>query len=384
MNHPLAIFAPQIGARSETFILRHTQDLLPGGTVVVTDTVNEPSSDLWSVDCPVLVLNRIRAGGLKQQVVRAIARRLGMRPADRLVMVKRFLKKHQVQVLMGEYLDWSLPLFDLANELGIRFFAHGHGYDISKQLQHPKWCAEYLRYNQAAGVIIVSKASRLKLLELGLKPEKVHVVPCGVDVPAEPLSREAQRTVRFVAVGRMVAKKAPILTLDAFRRAARVCPNIRLDYVGTGELFAAAQQFVLAFNLFDKITLHRGQSSEVVQRLMKKSDIFLQHSMTDPDTGDEEGLPVAILEAMANSLPVVSTRHAGIPEAVLDGCTGYLVDEGDSVAMAERLISLSHDPDLRRQMGEAGWRRAKEQFSWEKERAELLRIFGFDQQVFPS
>lgn len=383
MNHRLAVFAPKIGVLSETFIQRHIQDLLPGGTVAVTGTVDGPSSGHWDVDCPVFVLDRAGNNGLKQQMVQAITRKLHLRPADRLVNVKRFLQDHHVQVLMGEYLDSSLPWINLADELGIRFFAHGHGYDVSMRLRQPKWRAEYLRYNQATGVIVVSKASRLRLLELGLMPEKVHVVPCGIDVPAEPLTKEAQKTIRFVAVGRMVAKKAPILTLDAFRRAARVCPNIRLDYVGTGNLLAAAHQFILAFNLYDRITLHRGQPSEVVYKLMRDADVFLQHSMTDPETGDEEGLPVSILEAMANSLPIVSTLHAGIPEAVLDGCTGYLVKEGDSVGMAERLISLTRDPDLRRCMGEAGWHRAKEHFSWEKERSELLRILGLAYENAP-
>ena len=66
---------------------------------------------------------------------------------------------------------------------------------------------------------------------------------------------------------------------------------------------------------------------------MKKAHIFLQHSVTCPITGDEEGVPVAILEAMASGLPVVSTFHAGIPEAVVDGKTGFLVSED---AMGER------------------------------------------------
>jgi glycosyltransferase involved in cell wall biosynthesis len=111
-----------------------------------------------------------------------------------------------------------------------------------------------------------------------------------------------------------------------------------------------------------------------VQRLLSEADIFLQHSMTDPQTGDEEGLPVAILEAMAHGLPVVSTRHAGIPEAILDGVTGYLVNEGESALMAECLVTLARDVDLRQRMGEQGWLRAKELFSWKAERAGLLKI----------
>ncbi len=377
MSYPLAVFAPDVGAVSETFIRRHMQDLLPGGVVVVTRSADGPSAGFWKVNCPTLVLDQISPERLRRQMVWAAARKLGWPPEDPVVkQVRQFLQKHQVRVVMGEYLDWSLRWLGLAQQLGIRFFGHAHGYDVSMTLRQPRWKAEYLRLNGADGVITMSRTSRGRLLELGLEPAKVNVIPYGVDVPAEPLTKGEKETIDCLAVGRMVPKKAPILTLDTFRRGAEVCPKLRLDYVGAGELFPAAQQFIRAFDLHDRVTLHGGQPRDVVQQLMRGADVFLQHSVTDPETGDEEGLPVGILEAMANSLPVVSTHHAGIPEAVLEGITGYLVHEGDSVGMAERLVTLARDPGLRQRMGAAGWRRVKEHFSWEKERTELLKVLG--------
>lgn len=376
MGYVLAIFGPSIGAPSETFIGRHMRDLLPGRTVAVTETVNGPHGGTWSADCPVLALNQPRDGWLGQHLIRAVARRLGCPPAGRVRRVKEFLQDHEVQVVMGEYLDWSLPWLGIARELQLRFFVHAHGYDVSEKLRDPKIRADYVQYNQASGVITMSHASREKLLGLGLDPAKLHVVPYGVDVPREPIQRTERGVIRCLAVGRMVPKKAPVLTLEAFRRASETCPKLRLDYVGSGALFPAAHLFIRTFNLEDRVTLHGDQPNQIVQLLMKETDIFLQHSMTDPMTGDEEGLPVAILEAMANGLPVVSTRHAGIPEAVRDGVSGYLGEEGDSVGMAEKLSSLAQDPNLRRRMGEAGWLRAKEHFSWERERGSLLGILG--------
>jgi glycosyltransferase involved in cell wall biosynthesis len=387
MKRPLAIIAPKIGLRSETFIRRHMQDLLPGNTVIVA-AVNSSDTDDWNVDCPILVRNWLHKGGYRErmvqsatQMVQSVTQNFGWRPADRPWVVikeaaKEFLQKYQVQVIMGEYLDLCFPWLQVAQELGIQFFGHAHGYDISYSLQDAKWQKKYLHYNETGGIITMSQASRERLLALGLQSNKVHVVPYGIEVPGNPLKRTEQEIVHCLAVGRMVAKKAPLKTLEAFRQASEACPNLRLDYVGAGELLPSAQEFVRKFNLGDKVTLHGGQSNAVVQQLMKKADIFLQHSMTDPESGNEEGLPVAILEAMAQSLPVVSTRHAAIPEAVLDGSTGYLVDEGDSTGMGERLVMLAHNPDLRLGLGEAGWCRAKEHFSWEKEQRELLKILG--------
>jgi len=374
MSYPLAVLAPAIGGHAETFIRRHMEELLPGGTVVVADTAEGLYGGHWSVNCPSLILDQIRNDGLGGRFVRAVARRLGGEAEERTSIVKSFLKRHGVRVALGQYLDWSESWLRVAQALGIRFFGYGRGYDVSMCLREPKWRAAYRAYNHADGVITVSGISKTRLVDIGLDAAKIHVIPSGVHVPPYPLARPEGNPVRCVVVGRMVAKKAPIMALDAFRRAAEVCSELRLDYVGAGELSPAAQQFVRAFNLGDRVTLHGRQRSDVVQRLMREADIFLLHSMTDPETGDEEGLPTSIQEAMAYALPVVSTLHAGIPEAVLNDSTGYLVPEGDTVGMAERLIILARDPGLRRRMGEAGWSRAKEHFSWEKLRVKLLKI----------
>jgi len=86
---------------------------------------------------------------------------------------------------------------------------------------------------------------------------------------------------------------------------------------------------------------------------------------------------VAILEAMAHALPVVATRHAGIPESVQETKTGLLVDESDIVSMAEHIVTLARDEALRRSMKLAGWQIARENFTWEREREELLKVLGF-------
>lgn len=379
MSRALAVFAPVIGGQSETFIRRHMRDLLPGGTVVVADSADGPLGGHWSVDCPSLLLEQAPARGTLRRVAERIGRAAGRRRTGKAERVEEFLRDHGVRVVIGEYLSWSLGWLRIVQSAGARFFGHAHGCDVSIDLRDPACRKEYLRYNQADGVITMSEFSKARLVAIGLDPEKIHVIPYGVDVPPRNAKHPSSgRAVRCLAVGRMVGKKAPILTLDAFRRAALECPTLRLDYVGDGELLPAARQFVRAFRLEDLVTLHGGQSSETVHRLMNEADIFVQHSVTDPDSGDEEGLPVAILEAMAHGLSVVATRHSGIPECVGDGESGFLVDEGDSTAMGARLTELARDPDLRFRMGEVGWRRARERFSWERERSDLLRVVGLD------
>ena len=379
MSYPLGVVTPEVGVLSQTFIRRHVQDLLPGRTAVLTRLVHRPGYAAWSVEGPVLQLHGLRPG-LVRRGVEAGVRRVGWQLRDhRTHEAKRFLRRNGVQVVLGEHLDMPFEWLGVAAELGIRFFGHAHGYDVSTRLRDPEWRARYLRYNEAAGVITVSRASRQRLIALGIEAAKIHVVPCGVHVPADAPRRPRRGTVRCLAVGRMVGKKAPICLVDSFRRAQEARPDLHLDVIGTGSLLPAVQQYIRAFHLESAVTLHGAQPHDVVLRMMRDADVLLQHSMTSPTNGDEEGLPVAILEGMAHGLPVVSTRHAGIPEAVDEGATGYLVEEGDTAAMGERIAQLADDPDRRGSMGTAGWRRALELYSWETERSRLREILGLEQ-----
>lgn len=376
-EYPLAILASRLGARSETFIRRHAQDLLPGKTVLVAHEATPGSESAWEATGPSLIIEGIQPGRL-WRLRQAVRGRHMARKMDqlRLARVERFLQQHSVKVVMGEYLNRSLPYLKHLKSRGFRVWGHAHGYDVSQVLRSPAKCAAYQWYRHADGVITMSEASRRRLVDIGLPAEKVWSVPYGVDVPEAPVSKPRRDVVKCLAVGRMVAKKAPILMLEGFRRATEALPNIHLDLVGEGTLFPAVKDFVHAFDLADRVTVHGGQPPSRVLELMKEADLFIQHSVVDAATGDEEGLPVAILEAMALGLPVVSTRHAGIPEEVTDE-TGILVGERDVVGFAEAIKRLSTDRERRQAMSMAGWRRVKEHFSWELEKRRLSELlFG--------
>ena len=381
MKCPLAIFAPHIGNRTETFVRRHMCDILPGRTAVIVKSVRQdPDAAKWDVPPPVMAIADHSRENLKRQIVRAIGWQLGWEPPDPgMRAVKRFLKEHEVNVIMGEYLDETLPYIDLANELGIKMFAHAHGYDVSAYLRSEKWRKEYLKLNEADGVITMSEYSKQRLVEIGIYSEKIHIIPYGVDVPEErPMREDTCKRTRCLAVGRMTPKKAPIYLLESFRRASMIVPELRLDVVGggLGTMTSAAAEFVHAMHLSGSVTLHGPKPGGTVMRLMQDADVFLQHSVTATETGDQEGLPVAILEAMAHALPVISTRHAGIPEAVVHGTTGLLVAEGDVDGMAAHIVELSRDCAKRRRMGLAARERVAEKFSSSLEKRRLLHVLG--------
>ena len=374
MGFPLAVFAPQVGTVSETFISRHVNDLFPDGTITIACQIGDPRFSSWCVDGPVLVLDHVQRVRFTQETGWEFTSR-------HLASIRRLLRKHHVQVVLGEYLDVCLPLLEIALELKIPFWGHAHGYDISMRLRDPSLKDAYRRYNKAAGIIVGCEWSRRRLEMLGLDPDKIHVVPCGVDIPDRPVVRSRTEHIRCLAVGRFVTKKAPLILLNAFRQTMLTCADLRLDFVGSGELLSAATEYVRRYDLGKYVKLHGSQSHDAVKQLMSLADIFLQHSRTDPVTGDQEMMPVGILEAMAYNLPVVATRHAGIPEAVREGFTGFLVDEGDSRGMSNCIIELALDGELRKRMGCKARKRVNDRFSWGLERTSLLNLLNLHEET---
>ena len=373
-TYPFAILSPALGTRSETFIYRHMAELLPEQTMAVVRKKETHLQDL-DIQFPYFVLGKTKLDF--HWFYRGCLYFLKLNQLSPVQLkVEKYLRQHHVKIVLSQYLDHSLRWLEVAQRMGIRFFAHAHGCDISQVLTDPAMPKRYLLLEAADGIITMSQHSRERLMGFGLSGSNIHVIPYGIDVPDAPQSRPNNATIRCLAVGRMVGKKAPFFTLEAFRRALKVNPRLRLDYVGDGDLFDEVKQFVHMHALRDRVVLHGSQPNHVVQGLMQNAHIFMQHSRTDPATGDEEGMPVAILEAMANSLPVVSTRHAGIPEAVLENVSGYFVGEGEIDCMASYIKKLSDNSTLRRQLGHAGWARAKEHFSWEKEKYALLKLLG--------
>jgi glycosyltransferase involved in cell wall biosynthesis len=277
---------------------------------------------------------------------------------------------------MTEYLDTWLPLVPWLQRRGVRVFAHSHGRDVSVRLQDPWWRERYAAYADAEGVIAVSTHVQDRLIGLGIDRGRVHVIPCGVDVGPTPPTHPTRDHLQVVAIGRLVPKKDPLAAVAAFVRAAATDDRLRLSVIGDGPLADDVARAVAESGVADRITLLGRQPHETVKQALRDADLFVQHSVVSPVDGDEEGLPVAVLEAMAAGVPVVSTRHAGIPEAVEDGITGLLVEEGDVAGMAEAIRGLAADDARRSDMGRRGHLRVLERFSWERERDDLRRLLG--------
>jgi glycosyltransferase involved in cell wall biosynthesis len=326
-----------------------------------------PLDGHWPVTCPAIFLDREA-----QRLDARLARRAGVRPEWlRDEVVAKFLRRHGVQLVLGEYLDQFVDLVPLLDRLGMPYIVQGHGIDVSAALRQPCMAQRYRSYRSAKYVLTRCELHRRRLIDLGLSADKVVVNPGGVDIPSPAPEWTPGAEKRFLAIGRMTAKKGPIYLLEAFRQAAATDPGISLDYIGGGALEAAVRQYLDAAGLHARVRLHGPAPEAVKAALLASCGVYLQHSLTDPDTGDEEGLPAALQEAMAHSRAVIATRHSGIAEAVEDGRTGRLCEERDVQGMAQAITGLAGDGDTARRLGAAGRQKAERLYSWPAERDRL-------------
>ena len=222
----------------------------------------------------------------------------------------------------------------------------------------------------AAAIVTVSNHMRERLIALGAPAARVHVNYYGVDTRCFAGADPASAEPRFVAVGRFVEKKAPQLTLVAFQRAMREVPDARLTMIGDGPLLAPCRELAWGLGIGHAVKFRGARPPHEVAAAMRSARAFLQHSIR-ASTGDSEGTPVAVLEAGATGLPVVATRHEGIPEVVREGQTGLLVDERDVDGMAAHIITLARSPDLAAQLGKTARAHVIARFSLEASLARL-------------
>ena len=274
------------------------------------------------------------------------------------------LRKNKIQVVLAQYGTTAHQIVNICKKINIPLVTHFHGYDASIEVviencNYYKAVFEYSSY-----VIAVSFSMKKRLIELGCPQKKVIYNTYGPDGLFSNIVPQFSEST-FIAVGRFVNKKAPYYTILAFKKVHEQFPNARLVMGGTGELLEVCSNIVRTLKL-EEVVLLPG----IIDRIqfvdyLSKGLAFVQHSITALN-GDQEGTPVAVLEASAAGLPVISTRHAGILDVIVEGETGFLVEEHDVDGMAEKMLSLLKNKELAKALGKNGKERIKTDFTLQR------------------
>lgn len=264
----------------------------------------------------------------------------------------RSLKKNKISVVLAEYGNTGAAVVEICRKLKLPLLVHFHGYDASvesvlKDCGYYKDLFQYAKY-----IFIVSAPMKERLLSLGCPPEKLVYNPYGPHESFFDVHLNAPGK-KFISLGRFVNKKAPYYSILAFKKVMEKHPDAELIMGGNGVLWEMCYNLVKYYNLQENIKLPGVVSPEEFKNHLADSLAFVQHSVIAMD-GDMEGMPVAILEANAAGVPVIATKHAGIPEVIIHRENGFLIDEHDVASMANYITELIEKPWLAKEMGLKG------------------------------
>jgi len=273
----------------------------------------------------------------------------------------------------------------IAERLRIPLVTTFHGFEATQtstamlRSGKPSWWNYVLHRRELARrgmlFICVSEFIRRRVLALRFPESRTVVHYTGVDTRAirPPVTRSAIPTILHVA--RLVETKGTRYLLAAFAKLARKYPEAELQIVGEGPLEGALRAQADKLGVSSAVRFLGARPHAEVLKLMSSSWVLSLPSVTAP-TGESEGLGMVLLEAAACGVPVVATWHNGIPEAVVDGATGFLCPERDVNALTERLSELLRDEGLRVRMGSAARQRAEQHFDLRRQSAALVRMYN--------
>lgn len=379
----VAVITRRLDIVSQTFVRDHVRAFAEEALALVS-TAPPPSE---FVDIPHLTLtdpvydrsSRFRLQLKKHLRLGALAYPQHLTQTNRTA-IARFLKEQGVGTVLIEFGDFAMDVLPAVSAGGARAFVYFHGFDIFILT----WTARYKRalrdlLQRIDGAVIGSEMMRERLIELGCDPDKISKIPCGVRIPPPEQTIE-RRGKRVVMVSRLIPWKGPDLAIRSFADALDKVPGAMLEVIGEGPLALDLRRLVCDLGIEDNVVFRGGMSHPDTLAAIAASDLLIQHNVSIPKSGVET-LGLSVLEAMAYAKPVIVTAHGSFRETVLDGETGFLVDERDVAAMGRKIALLLSDHELAREMGERGRRSVAERYEMSKSAAKLRDLLAGSENV---
>lgn len=263
-----------------------------------------------------------------------------------------------------------------------------HAYDLSVYLRERGRDAYRELFREAERLLPITEYWRDELLRLGADARKVEVRRMGVDLGGYPFrarALEPETPLELVSVGRLVEKKGFGVAIEALSRIRTALARPFVYHViGDGPLRSELEELVRRYDLERAVVFHGEKARDDVARLVEGMHVLLAPSVTAKN-GDMEGLPMVLLEAMARGLPVVASRHSGIPELIQHDVTGWLVQERDPDALGKAILNVAAHPERWTDVGQAARRTVEARHDLERLTRELATLFeGLARPVTPN
>jgi len=341
-----------------------------GGMATVVDNLRDSR---LADECRLIVLNNGKTTPEGRSLLVGIAAQL--RLSGKMI---RTILKHRAQIVhihtCSGFTFWrdGLHLF-AAHLLGSVGVVHVHGgrfYEFIASLG-PVGRVLLRQALQTAGAVVVLSQDWLNRLRPCARSARWRIVPNGIVVPRDPNTDRKSPAPAFLFMGNLGEPKG---VQDLVAAVALACQKgVRGDVAIAGGETAAGQRETVERQIEQSgcgtlVHLLGVVSGEAKEAVLSRSDCFVLPSYA-------EGLPMAMLEAMACGMPVIATRVGAIPEVVTDGVEGFLIEPGDVEALADRMVRASKDPNLCRKMGRAARRRVEQEYSLDAMVERLVSVY---------
>jgi colanic acid/amylovoran biosynthesis glycosyltransferase len=299
------------------------------------------------LELPVERVCVINSGNTGQSINETLFKILGISPK-----LHKAIQNINPDLIHAQFGLSGALVLPLARSLKIPLIVHFRGADATVSEAYARYSSlnhwVYFRRREALKrearlFITVSKFIKDKILEQGFPEDRIVTHYHGVDVNKFKPVPEVVRKPIVLFVGRLTEKKGCEYLIEAMVRVQEQRPDVELILIGDGPLKASLE--VLAAQKLKRFQFLGVQPSSIVKSWMNCASLLVAPSVTALQ-GDSEGLPNVVLEAQAMGLPVVSTTHAGIPEAVIHGETGFLAAERDAQSLANFSLLLLQDFEL--------------------------------------
>ena len=278
------------------------------------------------------------------------------------------------QVHCAKVLPDGLVAWALRRLTGLPYLIYAHGEEILIGLSSRKlrWLLPKI-YNDAAAVIANSLNTRALLEELGVLPNKLHLIHPGVDAAAFRVDAHLAQVVRqqhnlalapvLLTVGRLQQRKGQDMVIKALPLIRQAFPDVKYLVVGAGEEDQALKKLAYEIGMQEHIVFVGRVPDSALPAYYAACDIFIMPNRQI--SSDIEGFGMVFLEASAAGKPVIGGKSGGTDDAIVDGVTGLRVDGASLEMIATAVIDLLSEPALAKTMGEQGRRRVEIDFTWD-------------------
>ncbi|MCP1092517.1 glycosyltransferase family 4 protein [Bacillaceae bacterium OS4b] len=268
--------------------------------------------------------------------------------------------------------------------LNVRYVVYIHGFDVLS-LQKSNFSYKLLLYilKNANKIICNSSYTKKVIIDMGLNEERIAIISPGIDIEIEDKSFEVtKRSIieKFslqdkrvlLTVSRLVERKGHDKVLASMVNIVKEIPDIYYVICGDGPDKSRLINLVKEYKLEESVIFTGSLPKDELEALYQTAEVFIMPSREIKNKGDVEGYGIVFLEANYYKLPVIAGNSGGIPDAVLDGKTGYLVDPLDEDEISEKIKKLLFNKELSAKMGEDGYNWVVGNCQW-KHRVEQLQ-----------